>query len=296
MLKSALNSIFILMLITCLISGCSDDNENVNSSSSYSTKANEVHSTSKEIDSNDKNQSNEKKVIEDTIYTGKAVDTTIPVSKDEMDKFIPIAKDLKMNEQEVRTMAQVFKQVNIDINKLTDYTITRDIQSSPNGIGGFNDKLLGIKLVNMFDKNEMRAITIYITRLKKGMSIYCNGLGKGVYYLYDDEQIFGSINDFDIESEEVYQKMFDYMKKHPVARAKNIRFMQIHVGTGGATYYEGIEGIKKTGLFSIADDGTIIYNVTPVFEIESEVYGEENKEKTHLYTFTLDGKYYNKQR
>ncbi|MBR3722652.1 MAG: hypothetical protein IKN12_07770 [Selenomonadaceae bacterium] len=147
--------------IVCLsfaVCGCGKDEKNGTTEAEISLgDVKEVKNVKEQEHKNDNSNT------DNSLY-GTALDTSISVSKAEMDKFIPITRDLKLSEAEVKLLTQVFKQTHIDINKLSDYTIKRDMKSTPNGIGGFIDTIFGIELVSMFDRVDMRMITIYIQK------------------------------------------------------------------------------------------------------------------------------------
>ena len=56
------------------------------------------------------------KPVEHKQEVGEPLDTSIEVTKDEMDRFIDVAKNYKLNEGEVRRLVQIFKQVGMNFD------------------------------------------------------------------------------------------------------------------------------------------------------------------------------------
>ena len=263
---------FILMItFATVFTGCGVDEKKTSEEKiEQSTQVNtEVKETAK---------SNEDKDIH-----GKALDNSISVSKEEMDKLIPVAKGAMLTEDEVKTLVKVLKQVHFDINKIENAKVLKDRVISSTGIyikGGAIDKPLQF-LYFVIEKNK-RGLAVYFHR---DNSEHLKSSKR--YFLYEDGRIWGDMNDFSFTNDK-YEKMFKYIATHPetldIGNVNKIEF-------GNGDYEKAVDGIKKYGLFDMNQNQKLIFHIPTTFHGSSKVYGDGDKTEYRVYEFDIEGNF-----
>lgn len=220
---------------------------------------------------------------------GEPLNTSIEVTKNEMDSFIDVAKNYRLTENGVRKLVQILKQIGFDtsnskmiIDPVWDKKFSTDMRllNVPTPVYKiYNSKGLPPDVhgdwILTFGEDPTDSV--------RDFEIYFKFNNDDICPMYKSHRVVLKMSDCNFEvSDDVWQKIYDTIAREISGEGKvvEMRYLQ----------YKGIniDALKVSASFTFKNNAPCVM-VSPDVVIESNVYGEGRKTIHTRFFFRLDG-------